>query len=198
MLLVGSIFSRQSFGDLLIRMHLLGYAVEVGTHRGAFARMLLDVWPGDLVCVDPWDVPPGYEYQAAMLDGGGTDRDEDFDLAKQALDRHLGRYMFMRCLSAQAWDKFHDDSLDFVYIDGNHERPHIDEDLEQWWRKVAPGAILAGHDIICPGEKPEVNWGRHIQPAVLQFAEAQGVDVHLVLEPDGLPWSFYIIKPNKR
>jgi hypothetical protein len=35
-----------------------------------------------------------------------------------------------------ALNDFEDDSLDFVYIDGNHEFPYVAEDLFHWSKKV--------------------------------------------------------------
>jgi hypothetical protein len=39
-----------------------------------------------------------------------------------------------------------DQSLDFVYIDGNHEFSHVAADIAAWVKKVRRGGILAGHD----------------------------------------------------
>ena len=39
-----------------------------------------------------------------------------------------------------------DESLDFVYIDGNHSFDFITQDLQFWFPKVRKGGILSGHD----------------------------------------------------
>lgn len=41
---------------------------------------------------------------------------------------------------------FPSDSLDWVYIDGNHEYEHVIADLEVFYRKLKSGGILAGDD----------------------------------------------------
>jgi hypothetical protein len=41
---------------------------------------------------------------------------------------------------------FPDNSLDFVYIDGNHDFLNIIQDIDGWKKKVRPGGILSGHD----------------------------------------------------
>jgi hypothetical protein len=38
------------------------------------------------------------------------------------------------------------DNIDFVYIDGNHSSPYVDNDIKQYYEKVAVGGILGGHD----------------------------------------------------
>src|SRR5260221_412005 len=46
----------------------------------------------------------------------------------------------------EAVEDFEDESLDFVYIDANHEFRYIAEDLCEWTKKVKKGGIVAGHD----------------------------------------------------
>jgi hypothetical protein len=43
---------------------------------------------------------------------------------------------------------FKDGTLDFVYIDGNHEWPYVTHDIFYWAKKVKPGGIVSGHDYI--------------------------------------------------
>lgn len=49
--------------------------------------------------------------------------------------------------SAEAAKSFPDASLDFVFIDANHEDDAVRRDISAWLPKVKPGGILAGHDI---------------------------------------------------
>jgi hypothetical protein len=46
----------------------------------------------------------------------------------------------------EALGDFEDESLDFVYIDGNHEFRYIAEDLFEWTKKVKKGGIVSGDD----------------------------------------------------
>ena len=41
---------------------------------------------------------------------------------------------------------FDDESLDFVYIDGNHLYPAVKKDIDLWWPKVKAGGVMGGHD----------------------------------------------------
>jgi hypothetical protein len=36
---------------------------------------------------------------------------------------------------------------DFIYIDGNHDYEYVSKDIENYWKKVKVGGMLAGHDI---------------------------------------------------
>ena len=50
--------------------------------------------------------------------------------------------------SMDAVRTFDDNSLDFVYIDGNHDFLNVTQDINAWFKKVRPGGILAGHDYV--------------------------------------------------
>jgi predicted O-methyltransferase YrrM len=39
------------------------------------------------------------------------------------------------------------DSLDFIFIDGNHSYEGVTEDIKNYWPKVKEGGVFAGHDI---------------------------------------------------
>ena len=41
---------------------------------------------------------------------------------------------------------FENESLDFVYIDGDHNFRHTAEDVYEWSKKVRKGGAVAGHD----------------------------------------------------
>jgi hypothetical protein len=47
-----------------------------------------------------------------------------------------------------ALEGFPDNSLDFVFIDGNHSFPYVAEDIFYWEKKVRPGGIVSGHDYL--------------------------------------------------
>ena len=42
--------------------------------------------------------------------------------------------------------QFKDGSLDFVYIDANHEFRSVIDDISEWGKKVKVGGIVSGHD----------------------------------------------------
>jgi predicted O-methyltransferase YrrM len=62
----------------------------------------------------------------------------------------LARYNceIIRKTSMDAVKDFVDNSLDFVYIDGNHKFEYVVNDLAEWSKKVRPGGIVSGHDWI--------------------------------------------------
>jgi len=48
--------------------------------------------------------------------------------------------------SVRAARLFADESIAFVFIDGNHTRESVLEDCAAWWPKIKPGGVMAGHD----------------------------------------------------
>jgi hypothetical protein len=52
----------------------------------------------------------------------------------------------IRCDSTEAANRYADASLDFVFIDADHEPGSVYSDLKAWWPKVKRGGVLAGHD----------------------------------------------------
>lgn len=196
---VAPMSTRNQFGFMLNDAGLLGEAVEVGTHRGDFAKVLLTNWRGKLLhCVDPWSNVKGFEEQAGMLDGGGKDRDEDFRMCLRNLRDWIkkGRCRLNRATSAQAAaTEYLAGPFDFVYLDGDHRTEMVALDVRLWWPKIRPGGVLAGHDFVCPGEELG-GWSGLIQPAVFEFARRENLPIKMVVEEGGRPWSFYVVKPN--
>jgi hypothetical protein len=53
---------------------------------------------------------------------------------------------FIKAFSMDAVKNFKDNSLDFVFIDGNHTFEYAINDIAEWGKKVRPGGIISGHD----------------------------------------------------
>jgi len=189
--------SRNEFGGLLNSRNLRGEAAEVGFHRGVFASEFMKTWQGKtLHGIDHWAIPMGYEPQAATLPDRGLTREDDYTAARFIAAGHGGRIKLHRMDSDTAVRKFQDDSLDFVYLDGDHRRQAVYGDCVRWLTKVKPGGILAGHDWLCPGESPGKDWGPEIQPAVHDFLAVADLHCYLIPEP-GFPWSWYVVKEKR-
>jgi predicted O-methyltransferase YrrM len=42
--------------------------------------------------------------------------------------------------------QFKDEILDFIYIDGNHQKEYVKKDIETWYKKIKIGGVICGHD----------------------------------------------------
>lgn len=59
----------------------------------------------------------------------------------------------VRASSPEAADGYADNSLDFVFIDGDHRPAAVHDDLSAWFPKIKAGGTLAGHDFDEDGPK---------------------------------------------
>lgn len=130
--------------ELLSLFDELGFkkGVEIGVRKGLYSKWICHMIKGvTLFCVDPWKpydtyVESVYEDQEFM--------NKSFLETQERLKDYNCR--FIRKTSAEAVDDFLDNSLDFVFIDGNHSFEYVIEDIAKWSRKVRPGGIISGHD----------------------------------------------------
>ena len=51
--------------------------------------------------------------------------------------------------SVQNSSKYRDESLDFVFIDGDHSYDGVTRDINAYWKKLRIGGVMAGHDYDC-------------------------------------------------
>ena len=113
---------------------------EIGTDHGKYAQQLLAGIPGlKLYCVDPW---------AAYTEGNEVHTQEEVDQIYEEAKARTASYNceIVRETSMEAVKRCPDNSLDFVFVDGNHDFEHCYEDIVEWTKKVKPGGIVCGHD----------------------------------------------------
>ena len=118
--------------------------VEVGTEYGIHALSLCKANPNlKLVCIDP------YETYLEYIDIRDQNLlDEAYEEAKERLAPYNAK--IIKGFSSDWVDSFPDESLDFVYLDGNHKLKYILEDLDAWTPKIKEGGIVSGHDYYQP------------------------------------------------
>lgn len=151
---------------------------EIGVHLGGFSALILGiVRPRKLHLIDPWVHETGEEYAAAWYGGaaggGQAEMDERYATVKRRFRDEIeaGKVEVHRG-TAEALEALPDDSLDWVYIDGNHQYAHVRSDLEISFRKVKPGGFITGDDYGREGW-----WGDGVDRAVDEFVAGQGVTV---------------------
>jgi Methyltransferase domain len=121
----------------------MGYKVgaEIGVDKGEFSKKFCNAGLS-LFAIDPW------RYDNDYIDRHNQNKlDSFYEHTKKVLSPYPGTTI-IRKTSIDALSDFADDSLDFVYLDGNHQLKYVIEDLVEWSKKVRPGGIIAGHDYI--------------------------------------------------
>jgi hypothetical protein len=135
---------------LLKPLKMTGSFVEVGTWQGDFACHILGFLEcTKLYCIDPYKYFTDDIYKDSMnLQLKGDHGNNLYESTKQRLEKTApGRVQMIRKTSLEAVNGFEDNTLDFVYIDANHDYEHVLEDILAWYPKVKEGGILAGDDI---------------------------------------------------
>lgn len=120
-----------------------GYGVEIGVHKGDLSKCILSNWDGTLYMVDTWSPMEDY-HDDSMSEDLFTNLNKTIENTKEYQDRGL----IIRMTSEQASNLFADNSLDFVYIDGNHKYEYVLQDLNLWYPKVKKGGYLIGDDYL--------------------------------------------------
>lgn len=170
--------------NLALRCNALGLktAVEVGTDRGIFARAFLDHWRGEMLyCIDPYEP---YEHMP-------WDREADMMAALLMVYPHMSRVRMMRTTSRQAAGYFQKgeplpSQVGFVYLDGDHSRLSVAEDISLWWPLIQPGGILAGDDFGVQHTG--------VKEAVLSFLDLTGLPTYTISDYNR-ELSWYVQKP---
>lgn len=113
--------------------------------------------------------------------------DNMFNEMKRYMAPFGDKVIFIRKMSEKGAADIPDDSLDFVYIDGNHWYDYVKKDIELFYPKIKSGGVIGGHDFTaCRG----LDIGNaEVCRAVIDFIDKEG------LELDGHPSDWWIIKP---
>ncbi len=113
---------------------------EIGVQEGAYSRIICENNPGvKLHCIDSWEKYPGYTDFVTR---------EKFPAFEKRAREILAPYNcnLIKKYSMDAVKDFPDRSLDFVYIDANHDIRHVIDDITEWSNKIKKGGIISGHD----------------------------------------------------
>lgn len=140
--------------------------VEVGSWKGKSAAYLgVEIFNSNkdikFFCVDPWfdfykieNLSEEESHYSTLLN-----HEDDF-LYKTFLKNVmpvLGIIIPIRLKSSDAADLFEDNSVDFVFIDGDHSEESVLLDIQKWLPKVRKNGILSGHDFGAPSVRKAVS-----------------------------------------
>ena len=128
--------------DLAVLFKELGFkkGVEIGVEQGVYSEVLCKANPElKLYGVDSYKTYATYRDHTRQ---GKLDRFYNATLEKMK----PYNYQLIKKFSMDAVKDFEDESLDFVYIDGNHDFQYATNDIVEWGKKVRKGGIISGHD----------------------------------------------------
>ncbi len=119
--------------------------VEIGIKEGMNSIAMLEMCPNivKLTGIDPF---------SSYLDLGYQWSDEEQESIYQHMLKNVkirqcdNRFEHVRKTSLDAVELFEDNSLDFVFIDGEHTSTMVTSELDAYWPKLRDGGIMSGHD----------------------------------------------------
>jgi hypothetical protein len=172
---------REDFAQFMNDKGILGLAVEVGIAEGSFAKHNLGIWKGkQYSLVDPWKRYPGW---TDLLERDNTLLETQYQIVVDFCKNYPAANI-LRMMSTEAALQFADNSIDWVYLDANHDYAFISQDIQTWYPKVRSGGVLSGHDY-----RPWYG----VFDAVNEFIKETGLELNLTDEDDWKSW--WIWKP---
>lgn len=131
---------------------------EIGVFRGELScRLLANKDDLTLYMVDSWQ---------KHGDFGAIEMENFYKHARTATSFAASRAKPIKKTSAEAAKDFANMSLDFAFIDADHNYMSVRQDIHTWLPKIKPGGILCGHDY------GDARFG--VGKAVDEFAEFHG------------------------
>jgi len=124
--------------------------VEVGAWKGhsiCYLGNLLKDKDVEIYAVDLWDET--YKYESGHL---SEQKKYLHEIFKMNVEKN-GLSDKVKDIKSFSWDaasEFEDGSVDFVFIDADHEYDSVVKDIESWLPKVKKGGIISGHDYFNP------------------------------------------------
>jgi hypothetical protein len=129
--------------------------VELGVYEGKHSSLMLSRHKQlYLHCVDMWDLWATRKTDyPGDLDSGVRKRMEDTEKSTEVyysamdlLKQYKLRVNVIKENTVIAANNFKNESIDFVYIDGDHTYDGCLKDIEAWYPKLKTTGIMAGHD----------------------------------------------------
>lgn len=138
--------------------------VEIGSHIGESALIFASFsYVQRLDCVDP------------LIIGNKTKgKEKRFEERLHYFMRSGKEKVFLHKQTSEIYSKeVEDNSLDVVYVDGDHKYPSVLNDLDLWYPKIKSGGFLCGHDY---SKRPN---HKHVEvnQAVDEFVDFHGLEI---------------------
>jgi len=161
---MGTKVTKPALSQLKGRNNLIG--AEIGVASGIHAAcFLLELDINMVYLIDPYIA---YKDEHKMV---GLERAKEMENnAYIKLDRYKHKIKWIKEKSVDAARFIDDNSLDFVYIDGNHTYKSVAEDILLYFPKVKKGGLFSGHDYCF----------RVVRRAVDEFINKQGLKLHII------------------
>lgn len=127
--------------------------MEIGVASGWNIHHFLSSIPNlHLVGVDPY-----LPYQDWNSYIGEDILEAQYQAAIKNNEKFEGRFLIVRDKCENILDDYPDESLDYIFIDGDHSEEAVYRDCKNFYSKVRKGGIFSGHDYGLPGVNAGLN-----------------------------------------
>lgn len=114
--------------------------IQIGCYAGQSTEFFINSELFELFyCIDPWT--NGYDAK--------DEANNSVEQAEKVFDEKFKNNKKIIKIKEYSWNainNFQDESIDFIYIDGNHQYDAVKKDLELYYPKIKNGGIISGHD----------------------------------------------------
>jgi len=182
---------RFTFCIELINEFNLKTVAELGVYRGDFAKQLLEKNSSieEYIMIDPWRNLSQWNKPANKDD---NTFEEFYQETMQKTDFAKEKRKVLRGKTTEVIVDIKDESIDFIYIDGDHTLKGITIDLINLWPKVRKDGFIIGDDFSpsiwqhSPKFEPTM-----VFPFAVYFAEAVNTKIY------GLPHGQFLITKDQ-
>ena len=152
---------------------------EIGVHKGDFSARILDIVnPKKLYLIDPWLCFDEDTYDNSWY--GKTTAQKELDNRYESVKNKFStnnNVSILRKLSYNAANDIPDNSLDFVYIDGDHTFKGVCADFDAFYPKVKKGGYICGDDYTNKSW-----WGSGVIDAVEHNLNTKAIKLHSIIK----------------
>jgi hypothetical protein len=163
---------------LLRRMPKNGVCVEIGVWKGDFSERILQITrPTELHLVDPWAFQP--QFPKRMYSGNLAASQDDMDAIYAGVQQRFAEIRAVRIhrrFSSDLLEILQGRQLDWVYIDGNHSRAFVRQDLDLCWQCLRRGGYITGDDYAWR----DLDGSCGVREAIDEFAAEHRLGIELI------------------
>jgi len=144
-------FNFESLYDDMVKRFDKGLFVEVGCWKGRSTIYMADQIRGKKIkfyAVDIWE--PFRQEDGILFHSPMEEFLRNIEPVKDLITPIKGS-------SHDVHSQFEDESIDFLFIDANHDYEYCIKDIQLWYPKVKKGGVIAGHDYQFRGVKQAVD-----------------------------------------
>lgn len=151
--------------------------LHLGAYTGHGTKWMLEKVSGTCVDVDLWRRPQendssiSDQYYVKFYDDNNVESLYDATVAGLPTTKFKG--------TTKEFFSQNKETFDFIYIDASHKKSDVASDLNESWKVINPGGIIACDDYL---------WHMHSDPeqiphyAIKEFAQAHSEDIEILID----------------